>query len=384
MSSLGQKLRALGKSASQRYFRRPPQASPDPEPEGAATGYSEARALVEQLKASMTPTGPLPNSFTFTIGVAPCNHSCKFCPQSIQKPKRAKWLSMELIEKILREMPEEGVQIGLSSYSETIAAPNLVPCVRLMKEIRPKLPVAMATNGTVFREKVVAELIDAGLDHFSFSFDAATREDYARMMQIDHFDKAWASLERVVQLREEKQSDMKITTHIMAFEGKRDDFERFKDYWEPKVDFVQWRTVANWGGDHWGLDKQLAEAGFVPEHKTPAVRYPCFSIFHHFKVDHDGNYYPCVAAVADSDQALENHCVPTLGNAAEMTWTEAWENLNAMRRAHMAGRWNDYDCCRTCNIWSLYDDIWERGDGGSHTIPGIYAASDSKAVAAEN
>lgn len=117
-----------------------------------------------------------------------------------------------------------------------------------------------------------------------------------------------------------------------------------------KLDFVQWRTVANWGGDNWGLEKRMAEAGFVPEHKTPDVRYPCFSIMHHFKLNWDGYYYPCVAAVPDYEKELQRHCVPTLGHVSEVTWQEAWQRLTDMRQAHLEGRWQDYDCCKSCNV----------------------------------
>ena len=330
------------------------EAAPAPRP------YSEARAIAAKMQPS--------NSwqvidFSINLGVSPCNHTCMFCPQSVQKPAKARWLDLGLLRKVLQEMPEEGVQIGLSSYSETIAAPNLLNAVRLMKEVRPKLRIAMASNGTFFREQLFSDLMDAGLDHYSYSFDAATREDYAKLMQKDDFDLVWTNLEKLVELRNQKKSKMQITTHIMAFEGREADFEKFKAYWHTKVDFVQWRTVGNWGGDNWGLDKRMATAGFIPIHRTPEKRYPCFSIMYHFKLQWDGYYYPCVAAVPDYEKDLENHCVPNLGHASEIAWSDAWQRLDAMRKAHAEGRWGEYECCRSCNIWSLYDNIWKEQAG---------------------
>jgi pyruvate-formate lyase-activating enzyme len=340
----------------------PPQA---PARKGAD---SEARHLYERAMA----TGSWePVYFSVGLGVAPCNHSCIFCPQSVQKPEKARWLQLDLLRKVLNEMPEDGIQIGLSSYSETIAAPNLVPVVRLMKELRPKLRIAMASNGTLFREQVVSDLIDAGLDHYSYSFDGATREDYVKLMQHDDFDRVWQNLEKLVELRARKSSKMMITTHIMAFEGRRRDFERFRDYWKDKVDGVQWRTLSNWGGDNWGLEKRMAAVGFLPEHKTPAKRYPCFSILHHFKLQWDGSYYPCVAAVPDWTEEVENHCVPRLGHANEITWAEAWDRLKGMQQAHLEGRWDDFEACRSCNVWSVYEDIWTEKtlpDGGKRFV----------------
>jgi hypothetical protein len=51
--------------------------------------------------------------------------------------------------------------------------------------------------------------------------------------------------------------------------------------------------------------------------------------------------------------------VPYLGSAHDLTWTEAWERLSDMRRAHLAGEWDRRDCCRTCNVWSVWPDVWK-------------------------
>ncbi len=303
---------------------------------------------------SVLNNGPLPTNFSVTLGAAPCNHTCLFCPQSVEKPAKAAWLDLDLLKKVLLEMPEENILLNISSYSETITAPNLVPAVRLMKTLRPKLPIAMATNGTIYHEQVVEDLVDAGLDHYSYSFDGATKEHYQTLMQVDHFERAWENLERVVAIKRKKNSPMKITTHIMHFKGVEEAYEKFKAYWEDKLDAVVLRRVGNWGSDRLGLMKHLAEQGFVSAHDTPAKRTPCTSIFMHFKLQYDGDYYPCVAAIP----AYNEHQVPALGNARTMTWSEAWHKLGEMRRAHLEGRWDDYACCRSCNIWSMWDDMW--------------------------
>jgi hypothetical protein len=75
----------------------------------------------------------------------------------------------------------------------------------------------------------------------------------------------------------------------------------------------------------------------------------------HFKLGHDGYYYPCVAAIP-----AYNHEVVSLGHASETTWFEAWEKLGEMRKAHLAGEWDKYACCRTCNVWSMWDNMWDQ------------------------
>lgn len=298
--------------------------------------------------------GAMPTNFSINLGAAPCNHSCIFCPQSVEKPSKAIWLDLGILEKVLNEMPQENILLNISSYNETITAHNLLPAVEMMKKIRPKLPIAMASNGSVFRENVIRRLMELGLDHYSFSFDGATRDDYKKLMQVDDFSRVWANLERLVELRSEMKSKMKITTHIMGFKGQEDAFNKFKEYWSPKLDAVIWRRVSNWGSDTFGIEKRLASLGYVSDHETPSRRVPCTSIFMHFKLSIEGNYYPCVAAVP----AYDKHLVPPLGHASEITWTEAWNRLSKMRQAHLAGKWDNYECCKTCNVWSMWDDMW--------------------------
>src|SRR5260370_6224395 len=111
--------------------------------------------------------GTQPTDFSIGLGAAPCNHTCLFCPQSVEKPGRAVWLELTLLREVLEELPAEKLRLNISSYSETVAAANLLPAVRLMKEARPKLPVIMASNGSLFRDEVIARRIDAGLGHYS-------------------------------------------------------------------------------------------------------------------------------------------------------------------------------------------------------------------------
>src|SRR6185369_11605275 len=303
--------------------------------------------------------GAMPSNFTFTLGVAPCNYSCLFCPQSVSKPKKATWLDLDLLRKCLSEMPEENILLNISSYSETIAAPNLVPAVRLMKEVRPRLAIVMASNGSLFREKVVEGLIDAGLDHYQYSFDAASREAYRDLIQLDNFDKAERNLEQIIELRNRKKSPMKIATHIMHFKGIEADFEKFKARWEGKVDSVLLRSVGNWGGaDSLGLTEKLESLGYVSAHETPAVRYPCSSVFMHFILAPDGHYMPCIGTTPGYFSDPEH----SLGHASNTTWAEAWAKLSAMRQKHLEGRWGEIEACSKCNIWSLWQDPWFRKD----------------------
>lgn len=357
------------KQIAGRVYRTPPIG----DTEIAAPPKTEVEERADLALKNFT-NGRLPAEFSINLGAAPCNHSCLFCPQSIHKPRKAAWLDMDLLRKVASEMPEETMNVHISSYSETLAAPNLVDAVRILKEVRPKLRIIMATNGSLFREKVIRGVLEAGLDHYSYSFDAPDRESYKRLMQVDDFDKVWNNLERIVEIKKELGAKTLITTHIMGFDEFRDKYEEFEAYWAPKVNLVYWRDVKNWGGDTWGLEEQLAKGGFtIAPSSVPAQRQPCTSIFTHFKMQHDGRYAPCVAAVPDHLPEEELHNVPYLGTAHEITFMEAWRRLEDMRRAHLAGEWDAFDCCKSCNVWSAWPQFWTEGEEGPErfSIPGV-------------
>ena len=312
-----------------------------------------------------------PTNFSINLGAAPCNHSCLFCPQSISKPSNAVWLDLKLLEKVIKEMPQKGVLLNISAYTETLSAPNLVDAVKIMKTYRPDLPVVMATNGSLFVEKKIRELLKLGLDHYQYSFDAPTKETYSRLMQVDHFDRVNENFRRLIKLRDDLSSKTKITTHIMKFQETEKFFNQFKREKEALInrklgDDIILRPVGNWGGETWGLDENLAKAGFSYEQKKiPKNRYPCTSIFMHFKLQHTGLYAPCVTAVPDVSIENELHTCEYIGNAREITWSEAWNKLEDMRQKHLEGNWDTIEACKTCNIWSLWNNTFEKSDTGN-------------------
>jgi radical SAM protein with 4Fe4S-binding SPASM domain len=77
--------------------------------------------------------------------------------------------------------------------------------------------------------------------------------------------------------------------------------------------------------------------------------------------DPTGEYYPCIAAVP----AYPYNTMHSLGHAADITFTEAWEKLGELRNDHLKGDWDKHEACRTCDLWARWDDMWERPVGSA-------------------
>ena len=224
--------------------------------------------------------------------------------------------------------------------------------------------------------KKLGELFALGLDHYQYSLMPQQRS-YERLVQADHFNKVDENFKRIIKLRDELSAKTKITSHIMKFKETEEFFKEFKEEREKYLnkelgDEIHLRKVGNWGGETWGLDKNLNNAGFTyEEDRIPEKRYPCTSIFMHFKLNFDGRYAPCVTAVPDSSPSEELHKVKYIGDAREITWTEAWQKMHAMREIHLRGDWDSIEACKSCNIWSLWDNTFNE----SHD--GIFSHQDS-------
>ena len=85
----------------------------------------------------------------------------------------------------------------------------------------------------------------------------------------------------------------------------------------------------------------------------------------HFKLSPDGLYAPCVAAVPDSSHEKEIHKVDYLGDAREITWTEAWHKMSKIRDIHLKGHWDSIEACKSCNIWSLWQNTFNEDQKGN-------------------
>src|SRR5262245_35765473 len=86
---------------------RSPFAPPPPEPRDTPPAKSPRNEAEAFLTKMADREGWQVVNASGNLGVAPCNHTCIFCPQSIQKPKKARWLDLELLRKVLSEMPED-------------------------------------------------------------------------------------------------------------------------------------------------------------------------------------------------------------------------------------------------------------------------------------
>src|SRR5271170_5389545 len=105
-----------------------------------------------------------------------CPLHCVYCSNPVELKSRVFELSTKVWTRVLGEAGEAGVLQVDFTGGEPLARPDLVELVRAAR--RSGLYVNLITSGMPLEERRLAELVNAGLDHFQLSFQGL-REDAA-------------------------------------------------------------------------------------------------------------------------------------------------------------------------------------------------------------
>lgn len=118
-----------------------------------------------------------------------CNLKCKFCWQRSEERLRQCNYNNPLTEKRILKIVDEAVELGVLEWQiaggwEPMIKPEF--CMKLMKRIKKRgMYGCLTTNGTLFTEKAIKDLVNARWDQILFSLEGpnATVHDYLTGMK---------------------------------------------------------------------------------------------------------------------------------------------------------------------------------------------------------
>ena len=134
-----------------------------------------------------------------------CNLKCPACfvettfkdDPRLREVRGKKTLSYDTMIDIVNQLPDLET-IHYYNYGEPFINKDTIPFLTELKKRRPKIHVAVSTNGTVLTPtQIVAIAKDALVNELIFSIDGATQESYARYRVGGSFSKAFAKMEEL-------------------------------------------------------------------------------------------------------------------------------------------------------------------------------------------
>lgn len=162
-----------------------------------------------------------------------CNFNCKMC-QRYDLKVDLKPMSLELFKDITNKLGAIE-NVILTGWGEPLTHPDVIEMVKLCKQ--KGWNVRFTSNGNLLNDKMMDNLIEAGLDAITFSLDAINVDDAALGHPVKEQLENIKTLQKKIK---DKKSKLKIYLQSMYHKGKKQDlFDVVNFAKEIKVDRVR-------------------------------------------------------------------------------------------------------------------------------------------------
>lgn len=268
-----------------------------------------------------------------------CNLNCPMCytiTEAFKEKVNAKLMDFDLFTKIVDECAEGNVySIRLSFRGESFLHKRILDCLRYAKRKGIK-EVSTLTNGVRLDEDLFTEMMDAGLDWLTISFDGLG-ETYEKIRYPAKYESALQKIKNYARIKAEAgtvKPVVKVQTILPAIE---DDPGAFYKVFAPITDMVSANPLIDF----------MEDIGDLP--KLPD--FTCPQVYQRLVIGADGLCMMC-----SNDEETEI----VVGDANAQTVREIWngEELNRIREIHE----NHQGCqqlgpCAQCYLPTMtYDD----------------------------
>jgi radical SAM protein with 4Fe4S-binding SPASM domain len=280
---------------------------------GVEEDYKENRKLwTEYAKDQQVSDYPLHVDIELS---SVCNLHCPMCytiSAEFKKKVNTKLIDYELFTKIVDECATGGVySVRLSFRGESFLHKRIVDCVRYAKQKGIK-EVATLTNGLRLDEGMFTQMMEAGIDWITISFDGLGKT-YEQIRRPAKYDRAVEKIANYAKIKKDAgrvKPVIKIQTVLPAIEK---DPKAFYDVFAPIADMVSANPLIDF---HQDVSRLPKVANFV-----------CPQIYQRLVIGADGL---CMMCMNDTTNTI------VIGDAYTQTIHEIWHGskMTEIREIH--------------------------------------------------
>lgn len=280
-----------------------------------------------------------------------CNSKCNFCAHSSSMRPEKGIMHLELLKKIVDQLPVSVKKIYLQKQGEPFLNKYLPSIVQYIKEKRPDIHIALHTNCVVMTRKKIIEVLPY-IDSMGVSVSAVSPEVYSKIHGVDKFSLVENNLkdlsELILDLPKEKRPYVfvdYVKCKDNSLEEKDIVIQFYKDNF-PGISSVDFHVMYNFQGE-------IEEGNLEIYEKLPYDKFPC-CVFPWSSITfcHDGLVSYCFV------EPRENLF---LGDINKQTFDEIWnsEEYRVFRKRMTKKRFNvlakDGFYCHKCSwLWSMH------------------------------
>jgi len=174
-----------------------------------------------------------------------CNLSCSMCPAHSSS---SSWIGQGLsINPVVLERSLESLRyyakdikrVFLSEYGEPFLYKEIFDVINDVHEICPQAKISLTSNGTLFSEQLIKNIIDSHLTDIAISLDAGSKKTYEKIRKGADFDQVTSGIKKFIEIRKlaEKNTPEIYTNFVLMHSN----IQELPDYV---------RLAANLGVDH--------------------------------------------------------------------------------------------------------------------------------------
>ncbi|MBF0483566.1 MAG: radical SAM protein [Candidatus Omnitrophica bacterium] len=272
-----------------------------------------------------------------------CNMKCPMCFQQHMDIPKDGYMDFNLYKKVVDECAANNLySIRLCHRGEPLIHEKIVEMVRYAKQKGIK-EVFTLTNGLKLDEKMIKDLMDAGIDWIQVSIDGMG-DYYNKIRYPQTFDQVFEKIKMMHRIREERKALRPIIWIQSIWSSVKHNPQEFIDKFKPYVDKIAFHV------------------DFDYEHRfKPDPNFICYRLWHRMMIMADGSVPMC-----NSDFLKEE----LVGNVKTQSVKEIWNNAKyeKIRQIHRAKRRFEIPLCKKCNWGNLKETRVIDVNGKKETI----------------
>jgi cyclic pyranopterin phosphate synthase len=299
--------------------------------------------------------------FPIYVEVGPsgtCNHRCIFCALEYLGYE-ARYINTEMFKERLREMADGGVKsLMFAGEGEPLLHRDIGELICFAKECG--IDVSVTTNGVLINKRISKESLEA-LSWIRVSFNAATRENYARVhgTQASDFDRVLENLKQLVSMKRRHQLSCTIGVQLLMIPENYRETEQLanvlKDIGVDKdFDYGQMLSFQEALNKLSASDFKILFRDHTMTKLTEKERgYECcLGLPFWAYISSDGGVWACSAFLGKEEFLY--------GNLYDQTFRQIWEGPKRKKVLEMVEHELDVSQCReVCRLDEINRYLWE-------------------------
>jgi radical SAM protein with 4Fe4S-binding SPASM domain len=256
------------------------------------------------------------------------------CPNKELKKEDKGYLDLSLYKKIINESQDFIFDVNLAHRGESLLHPQVAEMIDYAK--KRNVFTRLHTNGSLLTEKKAYEIIQAGLDRLSFSFDGYDKETYERIRERGDFDKTITNIIRFLEIKKTTGKKKPVTAIEVIDFGKETSYESagakkefMNNFRNLPLNDLAFKELHNWAGE---IEKKKYSGEYL------ICPFPWNALIIYW----DGSVLPCT-------QDFFGYYV--LGNVKDSSLKEIWNNekMVNLRKKLITREIEELNTCSNCD-----------------------------------